>query len=101
MTQESICRLIEIVALGLGISLLSLSNLKITNPLIYYIGILILVLILVSMLFTWKRSNFFTKKKTIDRIWQNLLSGASESIEVFAGDVSWAQRDKEKIKDIT
>lgn len=99
--QERVRRIIEIIAIGVGISGVSLSNLSSTQPLIFYISIFVLIVILVSLIFTWKRNNIFTKKDKINQIWQQLISGAFESIEAFAGDVSWIQRDKEKIRDIT
>jgi hypothetical protein len=41
--------------------------------------------------------NIYTTKSEIDQIWQELLIGATSSVQIFAGDVSWIDRDKELI----
>lgn len=38
--------------------------------------------------------NLFTGKKKVDLAWHALLTRASSSVDVFAGDVSWAQDNK-------
>jgi hypothetical protein len=44
--------------------------------------------------------NLYTTKSDIDRVWQEMLNGATKSVNIFAGDVSWIDRDKELISRI-
>lgn len=47
-----------------------------------------------------EENNSFTEKNAIDSIWHTLIDGATESIDVFAGDLSWVERDKDNIRKI-
>ena len=94
--------LIKIIGIGTAIICsisLSLSNLKILKP-HYYYSSLILSLILILLLVIPKKSKIksqdsYRDKSTINSIWKRLVSIASQSIHIFAGDVSWIERDEE------
>ncbi|MBE7467790.1 MAG: hypothetical protein HS114_01450 [Anaerolineales bacterium] len=48
-----------------------------------------------------RQTNQLKSKDKIDRMWQHLLSGATQSVFIFAGDVSWIDRDKEVLNSNT
>jgi hypothetical protein len=91
--------ILEFAAIVAGISGLSLSQLQRTHPYIFYTGYIVLVILCFVVFLSRKEINRFTKKKIINSIWQDLLAGSQQSIQVFAGDVSWIDRDEGIIRD--
>ncbi len=39
-------------------------------------------------------NDVITEKSSINELWQTMIEGASMSLKIFAGDASWAKRDK-------
>jgi len=96
--KERLRHTLEVLAITAGISGLTLSELRITNPIIFYLVCLMLILLCLSVFLSLKKINRFTNKPLIDSIWQRLLEGANHSIRIFAGDASWVNRDEGIIK---
>lgn len=44
--------------------------------------------------------NSLTDKNEINRFWQELIANATQSVKIFAGDISWIDRDKELLKNL-
>ena len=99
--KERVRQIIELIAIVAGISGLTISNLSRQSPIIFYSLLLFLFAISIITFIAWKDENNFTSKKEIDEVWQDLITGATDSILVFAGDVSWAERDKNTIYSLT
>ncbi|MGD2088365.1 MAG: hypothetical protein PVH61_19460 [Candidatus Aminicenantes bacterium] len=90
--------IIEVFAIGASISGLTLSELRSTDPIIFYSVFFFLLLLCFFVFLSWKKINRFTNKPIINSIWQRLLQGSERSIRIFAGDVSWLKRDEKIIK---
>lgn len=91
-------RILEVAAITAGISGITLSELRQNNPVIFYAVYIVLIALCFFVALTWKKINRFSNKRTINSIWQHLLDGSQLSIQVFAGDVSWINRDEAVIK---
>lgn len=89
---------IEVFAIAASISGLTISELRSTDPLIFYSVFFFLILLCFFVFLSWKKINRFTKKPIINSIWQRLLEGAQHSVRIFAGDASWVKRDEGVIK---
>lgn len=99
--KERVRQIVELIAIVTGISGLTISNLSQQSPVIFYLLLLFLFAISIITFIAWKDENIFTSKKEIDEVWQDLITGATDSILIFAGDVSWAERDKNTIHNLT
>jgi hypothetical protein len=89
---------IEVFAIAASISGLTISELRSTDPLIFYSVFFFLILLCFFVFLSWKKINRFTNKPIINSIWQRLLEGAQHSVRIFAGDASWVKRDEGIIK---
>lgn len=90
-------RIIEILAIIAGILGLVIGNLRLVNPILFYSALGLLLILSISMFISRHQANRLTGKSAIDNVWQQLLSGATQSIFIFAGDVSWISRDEQVI----
>jgi len=93
--KERLRRILEISAIVTGISGITISNLRDSFSVAFYSALILLVLITFISYLSIREDNLFRNKPEIEKIWRELLIGASRSVKVFAGDVSWANRDKE------
>lgn len=96
--RERIRRSIEIGAVLTGVTGVTLTNLKSTNRIAFYIILVFFLGLSIAVYFSWGRTNFFQEKQKINKIWQHLINGATQSICIFAGDVSWGTRDAIALK---
>ena len=95
--RKSVRLIIEITAILASISGLTLSDLRSSNPILFYSALSLLIILSVVVFLAWGESNRFKDKSRIDQTWKKLLVGASRSILIFAGDVSWIERDEDII----
>jgi hypothetical protein len=101
LTREKFRRLLEILSIGVAISGISLGSLRSEHPKLWAGAVVVVIAVLVSVLFSWRKTNEFSSKGEIDRAWQNLIGGAAHCVQVFAGDASWAERDHVSIATLT
>lgn len=99
--RERIRRILEILAVMTGISGITLSNLRDSYSIAFYSTLALLIFVSIIAFLSWGQNNIFKSKPEIDQIWKRLLLGASRSIRVFAGDVSWIERDEDILKQRT
>lgn len=95
--KENFRKVLEIVAIITGISGITLSNFRESYSIAFYSTIVLLIFIILITFVSWKEDNIFKSKAEIARVWKQLLLGASRSVKIFAGDVSWIERDKDTI----
>lgn len=93
--NEKIRKILELLAIITGISGVTLSNLRDNYSIAFFSTFVLLILATLIAFLSWKDNNVFSSKQDIGKIWQEIIKGASHSIRVFAGDVSWISRDKE------
>jgi hypothetical protein len=89
---KKVFKVVEILGIIIGITGMTLDKLADVSPAVF-IGSLV-VLTLALLLAGWyyvteKDRNRFVGKDRITEAWRALLGGASRSVAIFAGDVSW------------
>jgi hypothetical protein len=92
--KTKVRRIIELLAVLAGISGLSIGDMRSVYPKFFYLSLVFLIIVFIYLLFSY-RANQYNAKKTINQVWQDLLSGAARSIHIFAGDASWSTRDQQ------
>lgn len=92
--QERVRKVLEILAILTTISGVTLNSFRESNSIAFYSSIVLLLLLAGIAFISWREDNVFKVKAEIDNTWNRLMLGASRSIKVFAGDVSWIARDE-------
>lgn len=98
--RERLKQIVEILTIITGISGLTLSNLRQDFPILFYGGLVLLILLAAFVFFSWQNANRLEEKEQINSLWRQLVTGASESVKIFAGDVSWINRDEDVFRKI-
>lgn len=96
MTKKAF-NVVQWVSIFVGITGMSLDKLIAVSPTLSYVLIGISAaafIILVIVQLNYRDPNQFEGKQQVNLAWRTLLTRAESSVDVFAGDVSWAQGSK-------
>lgn len=102
--KQRLVNTIQWAAIAVGITGMTLDKLIPVNRTIAISAIIAsfaAFTVLVLLQLVRRDPNRFQGKEKVDLAWRTVLTGADSSVEVFAGDVSWARQNKSAIAERT